>query len=202
MGAVVSLDGFMADDSDGVGPSFDWLGNGGVAWRFPGSDYETRSTQASADFMLSQYADMAANVIGRRVFDLTDGWNGKPAAGEHVFVVTHQPPTDWEYADTAPFTFVDGVEKAIAAAQARADRSGGGQPGPGGLRLRPSVLRHRRPGRAAAVGEPKQDRARRPSHPPGLRRRPLRPAFISVPAADCCVEANGAPPGAYSAAAP
>ena len=117
MGAVVSLDGFMADDNDGVGPLFDWLGNGDVAWRFPGADYEARSTQASADFMLSQYADMAAVVIGRRVFDMTNGWNGKPAAGEHVFVVTHHPPTDWEHADTAPFTFVDGVEKAIAAAK-------------------------------------------------------------------------------------
>jgi dihydrofolate reductase len=51
-------------------------------------------------------------VIGRRLFDLTNGLNGKPAAGEHVFVVTHQPPTDWEHADTAPFTFVHGVEKA------------------------------------------------------------------------------------------
>ena len=28
MGAVVSLDGFIADDNDGVGPLFDWLGNG------------------------------------------------------------------------------------------------------------------------------------------------------------------------------
>jgi dihydrofolate reductase len=61
---------------------------------------------------------VAAVVIGRRLFDLTNGWNGVPAAGEHVFVVTHQAPTDWEHADTAPFTFVDGVEKAIAAAQA------------------------------------------------------------------------------------
>jgi len=67
--------------------------------------------------MLSQYRDEAAVVIGRRVFDLTNGWNGKPAAGEHVFVVTHQPPTDWEHADTAPFTFVAGVEMAIAAAR-------------------------------------------------------------------------------------
>ena len=67
--------------------------------------------------MLSQRADMAAVVIGRRVFDMTNGWNGKPAAAEHVFVVTHQPPTDWEHADTAPFTFVDGVEQAIAAAK-------------------------------------------------------------------------------------
>ena len=56
---------------------------------------------------------------------MTNGWNGKPAAGEHVFVVTHQPPTDWEHADTAPFTFVDGVEKAIAAAREFAgDRAG------------------------------------------------------------------------------
>ncbi len=117
MGAVVSLDGFMADDNDGVGPLFDWLGNGDVAWSFPGSDDELRTTQASADFMLDLYGDMAANVIGRRVFDMTNGWDGKPAAGEHVFVVTHRPPTDWEYADTAPFTFVDGVEQAIAAAK-------------------------------------------------------------------------------------
>lgn len=68
--------------------------------------------------MRSQYRDVAAVVIGRRLFDLTNGWNGKPAAGEHVFVVTHEPPTDWEHADTAPFTFVDDVGKAIAAAKA------------------------------------------------------------------------------------
>ena len=116
MGATVSLDGFIADDNDDVGPLFDWYGNGDVAWTYPGSDGEARSTQASADFSQSQYRNMAAVVIGRRVFDLTNGWNGKPAAGEHVFVVTHRPPTDWEHAATAPFTFVHGVEKAVAAA--------------------------------------------------------------------------------------
>ena len=84
MGAVVSLDGFMADDNDGIGPLFDWFGNGDVAWSFPGSDGESRTTQASADFMLDLYGDMAANVIGRRVFDMTNGWNGKPAAGDRV----------------------------------------------------------------------------------------------------------------------
>jgi dihydrofolate reductase len=114
--AAVSLDGFIADDNDDVGPLFDWL-SGDVSWSLPGSDRAARSSQASADFMTGHYAKMAANVIGRRLFDLTNGWDGKPAAGEHVFVVTHQPPTDWEYAGTAPFTFVDGVEKAIAAAK-------------------------------------------------------------------------------------
>jgi dihydrofolate reductase len=95
MGAVVSLDGFIADDNDEVGPLFDWYGNGDVSWSFPGSEGESRSTQSSADFMRSHYRDMAVVVIGRRLFDLTNGWNGKSAAGEHVFVVTHQPPTDW-----------------------------------------------------------------------------------------------------------
>ena len=116
--AAISLDGFIADDHDGIDPLFDWLDNGDVAWRFPGNDRALRSTRASADFMLDSTRDMAAAVIGRRLFDLTDGWGGKvDTAGEHVFVVTHQPPTDWAPAATAPFTFVDGVERAIAAAR-------------------------------------------------------------------------------------
>ena len=115
--AAVSMDGFIADDNDEVGPLFDWLGSGDVAWSLPGADDVARSTRASADFMRGHYRDEAAVVIGRRLFDLTNGWDGKPAAGEHVFVVTHQPPTDWEHADTAPFTFVDGVEPAISAAK-------------------------------------------------------------------------------------
>jgi dihydrofolate reductase len=78
MGATVSLDGFIADDDDRVGPLFDWYGNSDVAWSFPGADDEARSTQASADFMLSHYRDIAAVVIGRRLFDLTNGWSGKP----------------------------------------------------------------------------------------------------------------------------
>jgi dihydrofolate reductase len=73
MGAVVSLDGFIADDRDDVGPLFDWYGNGDVTWSFPGTDDEFRTTQASADFMQSHYRDVAAVVIGRRLFDLTNG---------------------------------------------------------------------------------------------------------------------------------
>lgn len=115
--AAVSLDGYMADDNDGVGPMFDWLGNGDVEWTFPGSSDKLRSSQATADFMRALYTDIGAVVIGRRVFDLTNGWDGVPASGEHVFVVTHQPPTDWEYEGKAPFTFVGSVEAGIAAAQ-------------------------------------------------------------------------------------
>jgi dihydrofolate reductase len=89
--------------------------------------------------MRSHYRNMAVVVIGRRLFDLTNGWNGKAPAGEHVFVVTHQPPMDREHAHTAPFTFVDGVEKAIAAARefagARDVDVAGGQIGSQALKL-------------------------------------------------------------------
>jgi dihydrofolate reductase len=116
--AAVSLDGFIADDNDGIEPLFNWLSNGDVAWSIPGIEHEFRTTQASADFQQSHYRDVAAAIIGRRLFDVTNGWNGKiECPGEHVFVVTHQPPTNWEYADTAPFTFVDSVEQAITAAK-------------------------------------------------------------------------------------
>jgi dihydrofolate reductase len=116
--AAVSLDGFIADDNDGIEPLFDWLGNGDVTWSIPGIEHELRTTQVSADFQQSHYRDVAAAIIGRRLFDVTNGWNGKiECPGEHVFVVTHQPPTNWEYAGTAPFTFVNGVEQAIAAAK-------------------------------------------------------------------------------------
>lgn len=139
MGAVVSLDGFIADDTDRVGPLFDWYTNGDVSWSFEGSNREARTTQASADFMRAYYAEVAAGVIGRRLFDLTNGWDGKPAAGEHVFVVTHEPPTNWEHADTAPFTFVNSVESAIGVAREYAgDRLvdvSGGQIGGQALRL-------------------------------------------------------------------
>jgi len=119
--AAVSIDGFIANDSDEIGPLFDWAGNGDVEWTWSGEpeEYRMHSTSASIEFVRAVYPRIGCVVIGRRVFDLTDGWGGVPAAGEHVFVVTHEPPTDWKYAQTAPFTFVtDGVESAIERARA------------------------------------------------------------------------------------
>lgn len=118
--ASMSLDGFIADTNDSVGPLFDWYGNGDVA--FAGGDPERvfHVSQASADYLREAWSNVSTAVIGRRLFDLTNGWNGRPAVGDAVFVVTHEPPTDWPYPD-APFTFVtEGVEHAIAQAKAAA----------------------------------------------------------------------------------
>jgi dihydrofolate reductase len=116
--ASMSLDGFIADTNDQVGPLFDWFNNGDVD--FSGSDPSMvfHISRASADYLRRAWSNIAVDLIGRRLFDLTNGWNGRPAVGEAVFVVTHEPPTDWPFPD-APFSFVtDGVQSAVAQAQA------------------------------------------------------------------------------------
>jgi dihydrofolate reductase len=119
MGAVVSLDGYLARTDGEVGPLFDWFSNGEVEWKFTEKEeHSFLTTKASRDFMQAVYPRIGTVVIGRRTFDQTNGWGGVPAAGDHVFVVTHTPPTGWEFADTAPFTFVTGGV-AAAIAQAR-----------------------------------------------------------------------------------
>ncbi|HEX6674241.1 MAG TPA: dihydrofolate reductase family protein [Actinomycetes bacterium] len=120
MQASMSLDGYIADPSDNVGPLFDWYGNGDVEFTGADPDRVFRVSAASADYLRSAWANVTAGVIGRRLFDLTNGWNGRPPVGEAVFVVTHRPPTDWDFPE-APFTFVtDGVASAVAQAKAAA----------------------------------------------------------------------------------
>jgi dihydrofolate reductase len=116
--ASMSLDGFIADPSGGVGPLFDWYFNGDVEFTGADPDRVFRTSAASADYTRAEWARIRASVIGRRLFDITNGWNGRPPVSEAVFVVTHQPPTDWDFPD-APFTFVtDGVGSAVAQAKA------------------------------------------------------------------------------------
>jgi dihydrofolate reductase len=118
MQASMSLDGYIADPSDGVGPLFDWYVNGDVPFTGADPDRVFHVSAASAGYLRQAWANVSAGVIGRRLFDLTNGWNGRPPVGEAVFVVTHRPPADWDFPD-APFTFVtDGVASAVAQAKA------------------------------------------------------------------------------------
>ncbi|MEN0128310.1 MAG: dihydrofolate reductase family protein [Brevundimonas sp.] len=114
MYSSVSVDGFIAGDDDQPGPLFDWLTSGDVPLDETGV---LKVSQASYDYIRPYWDQIGVTVVGRHVFDITEGWDGMPPSGiEHVVVVTHRPPPDgWE--PDAPFHFVDGVEAAVALAQ-------------------------------------------------------------------------------------
>lgn len=114
MYASVSVDGLIAADDDQPGPLFDWLMSGDVP--LDDSGYLNVSQQ-SFDYVRPYWDQIGVTIVGRRVFDLTDGWDGTPPSGvEHVVVVTHRPPPEgWD--PQAPFHFVDGVEAAVAKAK-------------------------------------------------------------------------------------
>ncbi|MFF1687930.1 dihydrofolate reductase family protein [Streptomyces sp. NPDC058254] len=110
---VVSVDGFIADSGDQVGPLFDWYGNGGVEI---GSNGMVSVSKVSADYVRPMWESIGTLVIGRHLFDMTNGWEGQPPAGEHVVVVSHRPrPEGWH--PEASYYFVDGVAEAVAKAK-------------------------------------------------------------------------------------
>lgn len=111
--AVVSVDGFIADDNDDVGPLFDWYFNGETDI-VDGGPFKVSGV--SRDYVRPMWERIGTTVIGRHLFDLTNGWGGKPPAGDHIVVVTHRPKPDGWHPE-ASCRFVDDVRTAIATAK-------------------------------------------------------------------------------------
>jgi dihydrofolate reductase len=121
---VVSVDGFIADKNDGVGPLHEWYFSGDTpvtetdeeGFDHSGAGNGFRVSSASAGYVRSIWAGIGTIVMGRTLFDLVNGWEGRPPAGDHVVVVSHRPkPEGWH--PEASYHFVDDVTAAIAKAQ-------------------------------------------------------------------------------------
>lgn len=116
--AVVSVDGFIARPDDSVGPLFDWYFNGETELTARPSGWTFQVSRTSADYVQPFWDEIKVTVIGRHLFDTTNGWDGKPAAGDELVVVTHRPlPDEWlaDHPD-APFHTAGSVEAGIALA--------------------------------------------------------------------------------------
>lgn len=114
MYASVSVDGFIADENDDPGPLFDWLVSGDVAL---GESGVLKASQVSCDYTRAYWDQIGVTIAGRHVFDMTNGWDGVPPSGiDHVVVVTSRGRPEGWYPE-APFSFVDGIEAAVARAQ-------------------------------------------------------------------------------------
>jgi dihydrofolate reductase len=117
MHGVVSVDGYIADDDDQVGPLFDWYTNGDTALTERGG---FKVSRVSAEYARPFWDGIGSMVIGRHLFDLTNGWEGTPPAGEHVVVVSHRPKPDGWHPE-ASYRFAGDVAQAIATARELAD---------------------------------------------------------------------------------
>jgi dihydrofolate reductase len=128
MGTVVSsastsLDGFVAYPNNDPGPLFDWYEAGDVEIVNNGDLPPFHLTRESANYWTDWLSELGCLVVGRLLFDITDGWKGQHPLGVPFVVLTHEAPTDWAHAHTGNAHFVtDGIEAAIAKAQ---DLAGG-----------------------------------------------------------------------------
>ena len=114
----MSLDGFIADRNDQVGPLFDWYQAGPVTTPSADEKWTFKKDEASAEQLREALHTIGALICGRHLFELTGAWGGRHPIGCPVVVVTHTLPKGWPR-DDAPFTFVtDGVESAVAQAKA------------------------------------------------------------------------------------
>jgi dihydrofolate reductase len=122
MHAVASLDGYIADENDGVGPLFDWYFNGDrplVDEPLERQHAPFRVSSTSLSYVRPFWESIRATIQGRHLFDLTNGWEARPPAGEHLLVVSHRPkPPGWHPEADVPF--FDDVAAAVAEAKRRA----------------------------------------------------------------------------------
>jgi dihydrofolate reductase len=117
---TMSLDGFIAYPDDTVGGLFDWYRGGDVLLTDFGGR-ESRLTPQSAAFFRAELDRVGAFLVGRRLYDLTGGWGGRPPVEAPMVVVTHAAPAEPPPTGGVPITFAtDGIEAAVTEARALA----------------------------------------------------------------------------------
>ena len=118
----MSLDGYVADENDGVDEVFDWYFAGDVEVPIASDTMEMtfQVSPPSADHLKGLMGEIGAMLTGRRTFERADGWGGQHAWGP-AFVVTHQVPEGWPRPGSTVHFVTDGIESAVAQARSAAD---------------------------------------------------------------------------------
>jgi dihydrofolate reductase len=124
-GITVSLDGYIAGPNDGPGRG---LGDNGEQlhyWVFGGPwSYEAQptgeATGADKQFLDQGINRVGASIGGRNTYEAAEAWGGKNPFGVPFFILTHRPE---DAPEDAGFTFVNGLDEAVAQArQAAGDK--------------------------------------------------------------------------------
>ena len=99
-GLAVSLDGFISGPNDGpdapMGEGGDlllaWYSSGDTDYEMAGTGFVFKVSAATRDFLRETQEATGALVMGRRTFDLNNGWGGNHPLDVPVFVLEGDPP--------------------------------------------------------------------------------------------------------------
>jgi dihydrofolate reductase len=118
----MSLDGYVADANDGVAEVFAWCFSGDVQVSTASEtmDMTFHVSPPSADHLRALGAEVGAMLVGRRTFEVADGWGGQHPWDVPGFVVTHQVPEGWPRPGSTIEFVTDGIESAVARARSAA----------------------------------------------------------------------------------
>jgi dihydrofolate reductase len=86
----MSLDGYIADEKDGIAEVFAWL-----------------NAEENAEMIEESVAGVGAILTGRRTSDLANEWNGQHPAGVPTYVVSHRSAPDYLDPEASTVHFVD-----------------------------------------------------------------------------------------------
>jgi dihydrofolate reductase len=117
-GFSMSLDGFVADEDDGVDLVFKWYSIGDSTAEVEAGNATFSMSAGGAAYIEEAGRGAGVLVSARRTFDLANAWGGRHPMDVPIVVLTHSPPGEWVGKEGSPFTFVtDGVQSAIAKAR-------------------------------------------------------------------------------------
>lgn len=112
---AMSIDGFIADPDDGCDDLFGFYDNGSQEFRVADGWPAFHMDEPSATLFREAVARIGCHVMGRRLYDITNGWGGHPGNEAPIVVLTHRPPA--EHPDGVPYHFFSDVEAAVRQAR-------------------------------------------------------------------------------------
>ena len=117
-GASMSLDGYVSGPQEsGFDRLFEWYGNGDVVVETVDPDLTMRMTEMGAAHFRGLIERTGALIVGRKLYDFTNGWGGRHPMDVTTVVLTHRLPED-RPAEDENFVFVtEGIEAAVAKAK-------------------------------------------------------------------------------------
>lgn len=136
----MSLDGFVALPDDTIGPLFDWYDAGDTEVPTARPDMTWHVDEGSAALLREMIAQVRALFIGRRFFEMMDGWGGQHPFGYGIPIIVpvDSVPDGWPREDRPDVIFV--TEGLPAAVERANEIAGAGLVGVGGARTIQAVL--------------------------------------------------------------